>query len=435
MKKKKISLGMYGTAIVSKMSLVILTLLTTAMINRCLGVVLKGEYAYINNWVSILVTVFSLGVGHTYSTYHRRYGKEALGTFVTLALARSLAVAIIAAVAWIVRADYDVRWMLLITTFAVLKSNILYIAAIEDVRKRDINNIFYKVLYTLIIFVAFVNQIQSLELMLGLLIVDEVITVGGTFLKYKLRPSFKFLHEQAEDKKGRLKILFGIYTLGFISMLMFLMINLNYNLDVIMLKQMTNDYNVGLYSVGVNLANLLFLVPDAFKDVLFHKTAKEDSIRDIVASIKVNILIDLVLIGGFAVVGKWFIELMYGSEFIGSYPVTLVLFAGSLSMVIYKMVHPLYISKGRQKTVFFILLASVILNAVANLILIPMMGIMGAAIASVVSYTACSIIFLMVFCREYGLKVHKVFLIQKDDIRTVKELIMRKGLRAKTGSR
>ena len=80
-------------------------------------------------------------------------------------------------------------------------------------------------------------------------------------------------------------------------MLMQLMITLNYNLDVILLKRLTNNLTyVGLYSVAINLGNMLWLIPDAFRDVVFNKTAVEDSVKEIVNLIKVNILIAITII-------------------------------------------------------------------------------------------------------------------------------------------
>ena len=416
---KESNMLVYIIAIISKILVVFLSLLTTAMINRCLGVELKGEYAYINNWITICITIFSLGIGQTYGTYRRRYGEEPKNSFVALTIIQTLIVFIIFIIAYLLNANYYIKAVLLVTTFAVLRSNILHIAAVEDVKKRDINTIIYKIIYTILVFIVFINNIRSLNVMIALLVIDEIIIILGTFIKYKFRPDFKFI----KTENGNLK---KIYRLSIISMLMFLMMTLNYNLDTIMLKQMSTSYSVGLYSVGVTLANMLWLIPDAFKDVMFHKTAKDDSIKDIVISTKFNMYLSIIIIIGFAVLGKWFINIMYGSEYIGSYTVTVLLFVGSLSMIIYKLIHPLYISKGKQSVVLGILTISVVSNVIINLLLIPKYDIIGAAIASVISYTACSMIFLRIFCKEYNVKISDFFIIRKTEIEIIKNKIKNK---------
>ena len=86
MKKNSENKIIYGIAGISKIIIVFLTLVNSAMINRSLGVTLKGEYAYINNIVSILVPIISFGIGQTYASYRRKYGKKCLNTFVALTL-------------------------------------------------------------------------------------------------------------------------------------------------------------------------------------------------------------------------------------------------------------------------------------------------------------------------------------------------------------
>ena len=83
--------SIYRTAAVSKILVIAMTFISSALINRCLGTALKGEYAYINNWVSIIVPILSWGIGQTYSTYKRKYGtEEVLNTFVTLTILQAI---------------------------------------------------------------------------------------------------------------------------------------------------------------------------------------------------------------------------------------------------------------------------------------------------------------------------------------------------------
>ena len=117
--------------------------------------------------------------------------------------------------------------------------------------------------------------------------------------------------------------------------------------------------------------------------------------------------------------GKLFINVMYGLEFSNSYFCTIILFVGCLSMIIYKLIHPIYISKGKQSVVVKILFLSVLINIVLNLFLIPYFTIYGAAIASVFSYTTCSFIFLKIFCKEYNINFYEFFIIRKKEIKRI----------------
>ena len=409
--------SIYRMAAVSKILVIAMTFISSALINRCLGTALKGEYAYINNWVSIIVPILSWGIGQTYSTYKRKCGtKEVLDTFVTLTILQALCAFIIGLITYFIGFNKYVYISFLLSSGSILRTNLLYIAAIEKKKKRDFMNIIYKSIYLFIVTIVFLLNIKSLNLMLILLVVDEAITVIGTFIKYKFKIKFTL------SKNKEIRIV-KIYKLGFISMLMYLMMTLNYNIDVIFLKNMTTSEIVGIYSVAVQLSNMLWLLPDAFKDVMTFKTSKEDSIKEIVLVTKYCLYLAFIILILFIIGGKLFIYIAYGKEFIDSYGVTAILLFGSLSMVLYKIIHPLYIAKGKQWIILKILFASTIINVILNILLIPRIGMLGSALASVCSYTTCGYVFLRKFCEEYNINMKEFFKINKEDIERVKGLL------------
>ena len=85
-------------------------------------------------------------------------------------------------------------------------------------------------------------------------------------------------------------------------------------------------------------------------------------------------------------------------------------------MIIYKLIHPLYIANGKQKAILTILFISVLINVILNYIFIPKYNIYGAALSSVFSYSLCSVIFLVLFCKEYNVKIKDILFINKSDI-------------------
>lgn len=251
---------------------------------------------------------------------------------------------------------------------------------------------------------------SSIYILLLITFLEDLLIIVATLISFNFKPQIKNI-KFSDIKK--------IYKLGFLCMIMHSLMTLNYSLDIFFLKNMTNSKMVGLYSVGVALANMLWLIPDAFKDVLVSKTSRDDSINEIVKVTKYSLYFSIILIIGFAIFGRLFISLLYGKEFINSYLCTIILFIGCLSMIIYKLIHPIYIAKGKQFIVVSILAVSVLANIIANLILIPHYNIYGAAIASVISYSLCSIIFLYIFCKEYKVSYKEFFIIRKNEIKQI----------------
>lgn len=409
MKKNRV----YIVAIISKMLTVSMSLFTAALINRALGVELKGEYAYIVNFESILVVLFSFGLGQTYSSYHKKYGDKYLGFFVFLSILH-FAICLILFLISLILKNVNLSLTLLITSFATLRTNLLYFAAIEDIKKRDILNVFYKIIYSSLVLFCFILFKKNLIIMLILLVIDDLVICFGTFKAFNL---FKFLKNKNIEDKTFIK---KLYRLALTTTLMLLMMSLNYNIDVLLLKKFSSAYSVGIYSVGIQLANMVWLIPDAFKDVLFHKNSKKDSVEDILFSIKFNIYFNIIIIIGFIFLGKPFIIFIYGKEYVQSYIISIILFIGCISMVIYKMIHPIYISNGKQKIVLYILIFSVLLNIILNIIFIPKYDIIGAAVSSVFSYTLCSLIFIIIFSKDYNVSFWDFFIIRKSELKKLK---------------
>ena len=71
------------------------------------------------------------------------------------------------------------------------------------------------------------------------------------------------------------------------------------------------------------------------------------------------------------------------------------------------------------------LTGSVVVNIVCNLFFIPLWGKMGAAAASVASYTAAGILFLGYYCRKFHVPVRDVFLFRPEEITAIKGRLAR----------
>ncbi len=179
-------------------------------------------------------------------------------------------------------------------------------------------------------------------------------------------------------------------------MIVMLLISINYSVDTIMLKRMSASYYVGLYSVGVNFSNMFLLIPDSFKEVLFGDSTRNSfSKRIAINAIKVSLTASVICLFGFIFFGKFAIKAFYGVEYVPAYYITLILFLGSLSMIFFKILQPIYISHGNQKKAAFFLTCSAIANIAANYFLIPRLNAIGASIASAVSYTICGMLFFL----------------------------------------
>lgn len=391
---------LYKKSIISKLIVVFIGVLNSVLINRYLGVTLRGEYTTILNAANLVQLVLNLGIGSVYPAFKKRNVKNIKSIFANIifiqfALYTSFILFLF------LFSDINIRYVLIIALVTIIESQVLFIAIVEDVLVKNRINIITTILNTILLMAIFLIDVRSLNIMLAVVILNHIILTVAIILKFKIYP------RAVEDiSKDMVK---EITTLGIQSMLMNLLMFCNYHLDILILKYMTNDYYmIGLYGTAVTLGNMLWIIPDAFKDILFNRTAKGDKAEEIILSILVNILICIIIIVGFVFLGKGFLSFMYGAEYVAAYPLVLILFVGTLPMVLYKLIHPIYISNGKPQVVVKILSVSVIINIIGNVITIPLWGAIGCAISSVFSYSICGIVFLIIFKKDFNLKFFSI---------------------------
>ena len=96
-------------------------------------------------------------------------------------------------------------------------------------------------------------------------------------------------------------------------------------------------------------------------------------------------------------------------------------------MIYYKIIGQLFISDGRSKQYFLILLIGAIANVIINYVTIPLYGIYGAVIASVVSYCGIGAVFLIMYCRCYGANIKSILFLKKSDLKKVKSVLKKEN--------
>src|SRR5690606_3309352 len=79
----------------------------------------------------------------------------------------------------------------------------------------------------------------------------------------------KLINTKFTYEKGISKSLIGK---GIIYAVALFVLNLNYKIDIIFLERLTNAKNVGLYSIGTSLSELIWQIPAAMGMVLFSKS-------------------------------------------------------------------------------------------------------------------------------------------------------------------
>lgn len=167
---------------------------------------------------------------------------------------------------------------------------------------------------------------------------------------------------------------------------------INCNIDIVFLGNMVDDKLVGCYSVTYKIINLLtFIVAIVFTPIFpvlvekFENNRILDINKLVSKSIKILLIFILPIIVGGIITGEQIIVLLFGREYSGTKIVFIMLLIYTVLFYVREVYGYLISASGNQKKYMLITFVSAGSNICMNLFLIPMLGIEGAALATIIS--------------------------------------------------
>jgi len=179
-------------------------------------------------------------------------------------------------------------------------------------------------------------------------------------------------------------------------------------IDQVMIKNMMSEEAVGYYAAAVRLCEAWYFIPVTLCNAIFPaivnaKNVSEEfynnrmqKLYDILTWMAIGIAVPVTIFSG------QIIQLLFGNEFSPAAPVLTIYIWAGVAVFLGVASSQYLINENLTKLSFIRTFIGMILNVVLNLILIPLYGIIGSAVATLVSYTL--IIFLYASNSKYYLQ-------------------------------
>jgi len=408
----------YVFTIFTKIMAVLIGLIASSYSNRFLGPELKGQLGRISSMLSIVAVTANFGLYQPYPYYKRLGEPDVLDKFLRIFLLQFIAYSVIGVFGAVALESFELTAVCLLAPIQVLANQLSFMIMVEDVKFKNVIFFTARITNTVITILAFYTMDRTILVALALIVVGDLITIVFALLRMRRMPN---------PLRADLRFAAKIVPFGLISMLTTLMLTLNYRVDTLMMGYMfaVSDTEIGYYTLGVSLSEYGWLIPDAFREVLFSRTAKDDAIGEVTMSMKVNLYLTLLMIVGILVLGRPVIYLLAGAPYLPAYPVTVMLIAGIIPMSYFKIIGTLLLAQGKKMVYLGMLTGSVVVNILCNLVTIPLWGKMGAALSSVVSYTVAGGLFLIYYLRTYQVPLRDVFLFRREELDRLAGMIRR----------
>jgi len=179
---------------------------------------------------------------------------------------------------------------------------------------------------------------------------------------------------------------------------------LHYRIDQVILAYMVPIDQLGLYIVTVGLAERLRVLPESISTAFLPRLANELSVRQpqVPRVFRCAMIVSAgsMLLAGILAVPV--ILVLYGWEYSGTIIPFFLLLPGSAVLGCASVLASDLAAREKPKYNMWVCYITLGTNIVLNLLLIPLMGIAGAAVASSLSYGVEGVLWLIFYRRESG---------------------------------
>jgi O-antigen/teichoic acid export membrane protein len=179
----------------------------------------------------------------------------------------------------------------------------------------------------------------------------------------------------------------------------------NYRLDQWLLGAISGAKPLGLYSVAVAWAEVLFFLPNALATVQRPDLVRADrgeASRQAAVGFRAGALLTLVSTVVLIVAAPFLCVTIFGGDFEGSVRDLRILALGAFGIAAIKQLGSALTSQNKPLLETAGILVAFAVTAVTDILLIPSHADLGASIASTVSYTAGGLAMVVLFVRALG---------------------------------
>ncbi len=405
-----------GWMFASKILCMIVSFITTAFIARRLGPGNFGQLNYAISFVGIFSVLATLGIDSIlYRDLIKNPGKkkEYLGSAITIKLFAGFLTAILVSILTIFLAKDDVSKTLILILSGTFVFNAFQIISYEfQARAKSKYPSIISFLITLIL-----NTLKILIIISGkgviylalILLLESILYALFYWFVYEKKIEER-IFEWKFDKNIALTLLKDSWPLIFSSAF-----SLIYSrIDQVLIKNMINAHSVGIYGAAASIAEVWYFIPNIIMASLFPAVINAKITSEEVYKKRLKKLALFLFILSFtaalftSLFAPLLINIIYGTSFMEGV-IILRIYSWSLIGTFLGILSMNYlIAENYRKFSFLINFIPMLTNVILNVIWIPKYGIVGAAYATLISYSLGPLSLLLF--KKTRMKLKEIFL-------------------------
>lgn len=208
---------------------------------------------------------------------------------------------------------------------------------------------------------------------------------GYCFKALGLRPRFSIL------PKPLIKELFGFSAFIFLGSLVDMLF---WSTDKVILGMLSSSVAVAIYNVGGTFNNIVMQLSTSISGVLTPKitgmvvkNASKNELTELFIRVgRLQFIVIAIIVSGFTVFGRAFINLWAGAEYADAYWITILTMFPLCVPLIQNTGLSIVVAQNKHQFRSIVYLIIAVLNVISTYLTVPTMGYIGAALCSCVSY-------------------------------------------------
>lgn len=405
-----------GWIFFGKITGLIISFIATAYIARNLGPSNYGELSYAISFVGLFGFLAALGIDNVLYRDLIKFPerkKEYLGTAIILrVIAALITIMLTISIALLISPkDVSLFLIFIISLTFIFNSfqllNYEFQAEAKSKYPSIISLFIVLILNILKIIVVFFNQ--GVIYLAAVILLEPILwMIGFIYLRLKIYGTFKGFVFKKEIAKQMLKdSLPLIFASAFFAIYA--------RIDQVMIKNMINSEAVGLYDSAVRLSEIWYFIPNIivasmFPAIINAKKVSEELYYKRIKKLFIIVLSISILTALFTVLfSKYIILIVFGAGFVSAITVLNIYVWSNIGAVLNFITQQVLIAENLSIKISVMVFWGMLTNIFLNLWLIPVYGMLGAAMATFISYMIPFIsLFLFTNTRNLILRIIKI---------------------------
>jgi O-antigen/teichoic acid export membrane protein len=209
---------------------------------------------------------------------------------------------------------------------------------------------------------------------------------------------------------------------------------MNFRIGTLVLAWFVTTPEIGIFAAAASLVSRVLLIPDAIEAALLPRVASDPTGRtELVSQVsRLSMIVCGLLLAVLVLVSRPLVALLFSRDFLPAVPLIWMIAVGMFMHSGSKVLVAYFMGINRPAVCSWAVVSAVVANFVALMVLLPAIGLPGAAWAMTIGYAARTVVLVLSFRATTRAGFRETWLPRRADIALLKNLARsRKWMKAR----